>query len=494
LSTEPNTIAALDLGSNSFHMVIARVEQGRPVIIDTLKESVRLREGLSKRGMLSDEACARALDCLSRFAQRLRGIPRENIRVVGTNTLRGAKNAGPFLEQIRALLEVPVEVIAGREEARLIYLGVANQLPEDDRRYLVVDIGGGSTELIIGQNHAPQQLESRPMGCVSYTREFFNEGKITKGCFKKALTEVSHNLEPHWRNFRPKHWDLAIGTSGTIKAIAAVLTQQGKTHGTITRAALEELLEMMYKVKRLNSLELPGLKPDRVPVFPGGLAILAGIFRTLEIEEMEISYQSLREGVLLDLIGREVSDERAATVARMMEFYRVDAVQASVVRETAQRFFPFIRHAIRHEATIARNVLGWAADLHEIGMAIAHPNYHRHGAYILMNGDMSGFSRIEQGLLSFLVMNHRKSLKRPELPLENAYDWALLLALRLAVILHRERRRKKIPDVAIDWRDDEIVLRFDSEWLEDQPLTRHDLEIERRSWKKLGRTLKIEPF
>jgi len=492
LSKAPYTIAALDLGSNSFHMVIARVEEGRPIIIDTIKESVRLREGLNKKGILSKEAMGRALECLERFEQRLRGIDREHIRVVGTNTLRGAKNSGRFLEQILELLGKPVEVIRGTEEARLIYLGVTTQLADRPTRNLVGDIGGGSTELILGHQHVPNILESRPMGCVSYTQEFFGEGKLSKRRFDDAIDKVQLLLEPYRRKLKRKHWDVAIGTSGTAKATAAILTQQGKTRNTITAGGLEDLLQQAIDCKRIDSLELPGLKPDRAPVYPGGLAILCGVFRSLGIEEMEISYQSLREGVILDLIGRETSDIRRETVAKMMTFYRVDVRQAETVRDTALKLFPQIAKSIRHETTMARNVLGWAADLHEIGLAIAHANYHRHGAYILLHGDMTGFSRIEQGLLSFLVLNHRKSLKKTELPYENKHDWALLLVLRLSVIFHRERRHKQIPEVTLTYRHKSIQLVLDADWLADHPLTRKDLEEEARYWKKLGPEFRFE--
>ncbi|MDJ0835620.1 MAG: Ppx/GppA phosphatase family protein [Acidobacteriota bacterium] len=491
MTNQPFIIAALDLGSNSFHMVIARVEDGRVVILDTLKEMVRLRQGLNRKGILSREAQERALDCLQRFEQRLRGIPRENIRVVGTNTLRGAQNAGPFLQQIQTMLNVRVQVIAGREEARLIYMGVANQLPESDYRNLVVDIGGGSTEFIIGRNREPLVMESRPMGCVSYTNEFFGDGRITRRRFKDALDRVAWLLEPHRRKFKRKNWDVAIGTSGTAKATAGILQQMGGSGG-ITRDGLEKLAETMIQFKHIKQISLEGLKDERAPVYIGGLAILLGVFRAFKVQEMSISYQSLREGVILDFIGRESDDYRQRTVKHMMDFYQVNKQQAAWVRETALKLLPQIEHLVVHDEIMARQILGWAADLHEIGLAIAHPNYHRHGSYILLNGDMAGFSQVEQNLLSFLVLNHRKSLKRTEEAYENELDWALLLALRLAVIFHRERRFKHIPEVGITWNEWDIQVTLPDQWLEEHPLTRADLEMEMRYWKKLGYTLEID--
>lgn len=486
MNTASHSIAALDLGSNSFHMVIADVDQGRLRTIDRLKEMVRLGEGLSKGGSLSEQAQARALACLTRFQQRLRGIPRDQIRVVGTNALRGAKGAGLFLKQIEDVLGVPVEVIAGREEARLIYMGVANQLTDTDRRNLVVDIGGGSTEFIIGRKHQPLLMESRPMGCISYTKAFFADGVIDKECFDRALAKVGWMLQPYRRFFK-RNWDVAIGTSGTAKSIAAIIAQMDPTSEGITRKSLQQLKRRMLTFDRIEDLSLPGLKDERCPVFPGGLAILLGVFKAFEIEEMEISYRSLRDGVLLDLIGRKESDQRLETVDHMMDFYRVDRKQASNVRRTALTFLPQVASVLKTEEVIATNVLGWAANLHEIGLAVAHPDYHRHGAYILFHGDMSGFSRREQQLLSFLVLNHRKSLlKRNGLNFERKPDWALLFVLRLAVIFHRERLAIEEPKVVITWKEKEIELALENEWVKQHPLTRADLVVEQRYWAKNG--------
>lgn len=489
---EKESIAALDLGSNSFHMVVAQVDDQRPVVIDTLKEMVRLRDGLAKDGTLSQEAQDRALACLKRFEQRLRDIPPKNIRVVGTNTLRGARNTAQLLRDIQTLLGAPVEIIAGREEARLIYLGVINQLPTPDQRNLVVDIGGGSTEFIVGEGFETKTLESRPMGCVSFTKEYFPDGRLSRRRFNDAVKQVLWLLEPHRQLFKRKNWDVAIGTSGTAKATAGILREIGEGRNTITRQGLEILIEKVLAAKKIDQLNLPGLKPERAPVYPGGLAILYGVFQAFKIDQMRISYQSLREGVIWEMVGRDTSDIRFHTIARMMSFYKVDKRQAEAVRDFALKLFPQIQHALLHEETLAEMILRWAAELHEIGLAIAHPNYHRHGAYILLNADMAGFSRVGQGLLSFLVMNHRKSLKNPELPLENELDWALLFVLRLAVIFHRERRYRTPPDLQIDWNVHYIRLAIPKDWLEAHPLTRADLEMEQNYWRKIGYEMELE--
>ena len=485
-------IAAVDLGSNSFHMIIVRVEGARTVKVDAIKEMVRLRQGLGSDGSLSPEACERALACLARFGQRLRGIPKKHIRVVGTNTLRMARNAYDFLEAIKATLKVPVEIIWGREEARLIFQAVAQELPPRETRTLVIDIGGGSTEFVLGHGRNPMVLESRPMGCVSYSLRFFPDGVITKRGFQDAHRQVAYELEPYYQAFCPANRDQIIGTSGTAKATAAILTEMGLTKNEITPEGLKHLRRCVLGAGHVDYLNLPGLKADRAPVFCGGLAVLSGVFKALKISNMTISSQSLREGVILDFLDREERDKRVETVTSMMNFYRVDATQATMVRSTALALFPQIKKHITHPKFMAKRVLGWAADLHEIGLLIAHSGYHKHGAYILMNGDMQGFSATEQGLLSFLVVNQRKSLKANPLPFEEELDWPMVLVLRLAVILHRERRPIDLPKIEILWETRVIQVKLCRAWLDDHPLTKADLEVERYYWTKIGMDLKLK--
>lgn len=482
------TYAALDLGSNSFHMLVVRVEeQNYMAVIDNLKETVRLGAGLNKKDELTEEAQERALQCLKRFSQRLRGLHPEHIRIVGTNTLRRAKNAREFLQRVQSILPVPVNVLGGSEEARLIYLGVTHYLKRSEDRNFVIDIGGGSTELIVGKNVEPHTRESLPMGCVSWSLKYFPKGRISSKAFDDAVLAVGQRVEPYANLFRAQNWERAIGASGTIKAIAAMHKALGLAGDQITFAGMQQIRDRMLAAKSIDSADLPGLKEDRTPVIAGGFSILYGLFKNLGMEQMQVSPNALREGVLLDLLGRQVNqDKRIETVKRLQKFYGCDLKHASRIRRTAMHLFPQVLDQTLYSRGLAKEILGWAADLHEIGLAIAHHGYHKHGAYILLNGDLDGFSQTEQGLVSFLVLNHRKRLKTHQLPYENQFDWPLVFILRLAHILHRERRDSPVPDIKIQWRKRSIDLIVDPKWLRNQPLTRYDINLEINYWRRIG--------
>ena len=484
------TIAIIDLGSNSFHMMVTRIEDNHTSMLDTLKEPVRLRRGLREDGTLSEEARKRALDCLRRFAQRTRGL--DDIRVVGTNTLRRAKNTKQFLREIEDILGSQVEVIGGIEEARLIYLGVASNLPPSDQRNLVIDIGGGSTEFIIGKNMEPLVRETRPMGCVSMGMDFFHDGVMTKKRFQKSQMKVGQELETYQQTFSSDRWDRAIGSSGTIKAIRSVIEAITGSQ-VITREGLNAVLERIQWGKSVDQYSLPGLREDRFEVFPGGFAVLYGVFNGFGIERMDVSLNSMREGLLLDYLGRTsgLGDVRQSTVERLQTFYGVDKAQSERVKKTALALFQQIMGIIFERRNAARKLLGWAADLHEIGLAVAHSGFHKHGAYILLNGDLDGFNRVELCLLAFLVLNQRKRLKTDPLPYENEQEWPLVFIMRLACIFNRERIDVELPDLAIDWRKKQIRLQIDAKWLENRPMTKLDLEMEQAYWKRMGMSLNI---
>lgn len=483
-------LAAVDLGSNSFSMLVVRVDGHRIEIIDRLKEPVRLRWGLLADGTLTREAQERALDCLRRFAQRLRGLKPENIRIVGTNTMRRARNTKPFLQKIEEIMRVPVEVINGREEARLIYLGVATYLPPTEDRVLVVDIGGGSTEFVIGKGLEITERETRPIGCVAASMAYFSEESFTKKRFNKALLWVKQELQVYHQTFAPKKWDRAIGSSGTIKAVARILHPMG--YPRITMAGMQKLRDQLFDAKRLRDLNLDGLSDDRRPVIFGGFTVLYGIFDVFGIKEMEISLNSLREGLILDTLGRsENRDIREATVARLQRVYNVDVDQAIRVKKTALTLFQQIIGQLFSRRHTARKMLAWAADLHEIGLPIAHSGYHKHGAYILLNGDLDGFSQAEQTLLGFLVLNHRKRLKTDPMPYEEDEAWPLVFLLRIAYILCRDRLAYELPDMALTWEQGRIDFKIDRGWLAHRPLTISDLENEQTYWQKIGFTMSL---
>ncbi len=477
-------IAAVDLGSNSFHLIVGRFSQGRLTILDRLRESVRLGAGLDDDNRLTRASREVALDCLRRFGQRLRGIPSGRVRAVGTNTLRKARNGRDFLVEAQRALGHPIEVIAGREEARLIYLGVANGLADDGGQRLVMDIGGGSTELIIGERFSPRYLESLHMGCVSMSRRFFDDGRVDSKQMRRALLAARQELEPIETTYRRIGWESAVGASGTIRAIGSVLQANGWGHGEITREGLQQLhAALLERGKQGTLAELAGLSPERVAVFPGGFAVLYATFEALGIRTMQVSDMALREGLIHDLLGRlEHHDVREATIDALKERHQVDRAQSHRVEATALDLLAQCADGWQLNDERHQLHLGWAARLHEIGLAIAHSQYHKHGAYLLAHSDLPGFSRREQRVLAALVRCHRRKFRNEvfdELPDEERLPAIrLTLLLRLAVLLHRGRAEEPppTPSLAIDAKA--ITLRFPPGWLDAHPLTRADLDEE----------------
>ena len=474
-------VAAVDLGSNSFRLQISRLVDGQFYSLDALKESVRLGAGLGADKRIDDAAWARALQCLHRFGERLRGFQPGSVRAVGTNTLRVAKNAPVLLAQAEAALGFPIEIIAGHEEARLIYLGVSHALPRSNERRLVVDIGGGSTELIIGNRHRPLRLESLFMGCVSHTRRFFEDGRITAKAFRSAELAAAAELQTIRTEFDPGHWSQAIGSSGTARAIAEVSEQLGGETGRISLAGLEQVRELVLGQGELRRLSLPGLREDRVPVFAGGLAIMVSVFHELGITDMATTESGLREGVLYDMLGRfEHKDARAATVRQMMRRYHVDLAQAQRVQGLAVQLYREALGAAVDENDQQR--LSWAASLHEVGLSIAYSGYHKHSAYIVQNADMPGFSRSDQQQLALLLLAQRGGLGKLSGLVRQPADWLLILCLRLAALLHRGRAGLDLPHLRIRAREQAWVLELDADWCAANTLSQANLEAEQQGW------------
>ena len=479
---EPNQVlAAVDLGSNSFHMVVARVDQGHVLIVDRLREMVRLASGLDERGELDTSSQERALACLRRFGQRLRDMQAHQVRVVGTNTLRRARNSETFLTAAEAALGQPVEVISGIEEARLIYLGVSHYTDSTEGSNLVLDIGGGSTELIIGEGYEPKYLESLSIGCVGLSREHFEGGRISHKRFDRARLAVRLELRPVAAAFRRRGWNRAIGSSGTVRAAGDIVHQLGLVETGVTRGALETVIAMMAEARRIEDLELPGLGAERAPVFAGGMAILSEVMSTLKIDKLEISSGALREGLLYDMLGRlHHEDARERSIQAMQRRYHVDTDQAQRVEATAALLLEQVKRSWKLDGEHYRQLLVWAARLHEVGLDIAHARYHNHGGYLLANADMPGFVRLEQRLLSALVTFHRRKLDDPFLEdVPNAWRTALfklIVLLRLAVLLNRSRSPVELPPIALATRGDALEVRFPEGWLDLNPLTVADLE------------------
>jgi exopolyphosphatase/guanosine-5'-triphosphate,3'-diphosphate pyrophosphatase len=493
----PEVIAAVDLGSNSFHMVVARHTHGQLTIMDRLRETVRLASGLDEHGRLSREVTERALVCLERFGQRLRDMNAETVRVVGTNTFRQARRKGAFLDRAREALGHPIEIIAGIEEARLIYLGVTHSSPGEPGNRLVIDIGGGSTEFIIGEGVHTKQLESLRMGCVTMSKQFFDDGEINEKRMKRARMAVRIELEPIVERYKATGWEQTLGSSGTIRSLADVARACGSADGSITLEALENAIEQALRAGHINRLRLPGLDEDRVPVFTGGLAILTEIIHSLDIRSMRAADGALREGLLYDLLGRHTDeDARVRTVRAMAARYHVDLLQAERVEITALKLLHDLEQVWAISEPLAQLVLGWAARLHEIGLDISHSHYHRHGAYLLENSDMPGFPREEQRLLAVLVGAHRRKLNLEVLedlvPPWHLKAELLIVLLRLAVLLNRGRSKVPLPEIKLAARIRMLELKFPARWLDDHPLTRADLEQESDLLKAVGFRLKFE--
>ena len=477
----PEMVAAIDLGSNSFHMIGARLEEnGTLSVIDRLRDSVRLGGGLDENGDIDEAAQQRAFTCLETFSQRIRDLPQSAVRVAGTNTLRVANNAEAFVEKAEAILNHPVEVIEGREEARLIYLGVAHGLATKEGNRLVVDIGGGSTELIIGQSMLPMRRESMYTGCVSASRRFFADGYITHKRMKEAVTEASLILYSQASRFSSKSWDEAIGCAGTIKAIGNILHDQGWCESGISYKGLKQLRDVMIEAGHVDKLSLAGLSDDRRPVIAGGVSVLLAVFKTLGIKQMLVSEQGMREGLLYDLVGRIThTDVRDATVETVISKWGVDELQAKRVTDTVDVLCNKVCEHWCIDADQLVPLLRWSAMLHEIGLQVSHNNYHKHGAYLLENADMQGFSRQEQALLAALVLSHRSKFRistfdRLMKPFVTTGKHMCIL-LRLAVLMQRGRADIELPDFDMKIEDNQISLRFPHGWLKHNSMTKAGL-------------------
>lgn len=481
IRSDNGPFAALDLGSNSFHLQIASFESGKLRVIDRYKVMVRMAAGLQDDGSLREASLERALEALEKFAERLRGLPKDHIRVVGTNTLRAARNSGSFLKQAEALLGVPIDIIAGTEEARLIYLGVASDLATDNRKRLIIDIGGGSTELVIGRQQ-PRKLESLYMGCVSFTRRYFDDGVISAKRFRKAVNGARQVIGPAAETFNHKHWDQAIGASGTIRTIERILSaNQIIDDHAITPKALQSLADELIQFDTLSDVKLSGLPDERQPVFPGGLAILTALFEDLAIDRMTVSDSAIREGIIHDLAGRfSHHDSRQHTIRHISRQYHLDRIQAKRVNSTAQRWLPAIAKRLKVDEHRASQLLEWAASLHEIGLSIAHSGYHKHSAYILQHADLPGFSRQEQRQLSFLVLNHRRKLRDLQDDYGFTPDWMLVSLFRLACLFHRRREDEPLPEgITLSSPDKKTLeLTLPTDWIDSHPLTAEALEEE----------------
>ncbi len=482
-STAPATLAVVDLGSNSFRLEIGRVEGDQIFRLDTWRETIRFGAGMDDKGRLTTVARRAALACLTRFRERLSGLHPSAVRAVATNTFRVAKNAATFLPQAEAALGFPIDVIAGHEEARLIYLGVAHVLPPSPAPRLVIDIGGGSTEFIIGHGLIPERLESLKLGCVNVSQRFFGDGQLRADQFAAAETHARAEIEAIAKEFGREHWHEAYASSGTALALAAILEENGLSAGGITPEGLTRLRKRMVGASRMSRLDLAGLNAERAPVLPGGFAIMVAAMAELSVPRLNPVGGALRLGVLYDLLGRSGhGDSRMVTVERFLDRYHVDRPHAQRVAAMAKALY--LKGSPRPDPAVAQRV-EWAGLMHEIGYTVSHIGYHKHGAYILENADMPGFSAQEQRQLALLVHGCRGGLSKMEPVLHDADMIAQVLALRLAVIFHHARRAIDTPRIALK-SGRTVHFGVSGRWLARHPLTLHLLVKEREEWTALG--------
>ncbi|BBP46883.1 exopolyphosphatase [Thiosulfatimonas sediminis] len=499
---EEEMYAAIDLGSNSFHMIIARQAHGQMQVVDKHKEMVRLRSGLDKKGYLNEEAFSSGIACLERFGQRIKGIKLQNIRAVGTNTLRNAKNSREFLLQARQALGTNIQIISGQEEARLIYLGVTLGMPKSDEQRLVMDIGGGSTEYIIGKRNQHHHLTSTEMGCVSITEKFFANEQINADNFRAAIDASRNILRPHRQQLISYSWDSAIGASGTIKSIGQILEQNQWSEGGITLAGMQTFKQALIDAGNSEHAKINGLKDERRPVICGGLAILIATFIELNITTMQVSINALREGLIFDTLGRlHADDVRNVSVQAMQKWMKVDEKQADAVFTTALHLFKQAHNVwgLHSESIDYQSLLRWASQLHECGIAISYKRYRNHSAYLVEQSDMAGFDQQEKQILSAMLLNHRgkfssKALENIDKDIGQQILYLSVL-LRLAVRVHRGRDLEKIePELQITTHDDgtDLTLIFADKWLEEHPLSQLDLESEAKRLAAIGFNLSFK--
>ena len=485
----PQEFAAVDLGSNSFHMVIAREVDGALQIIGRLKQRVHLADGLDERSMLSEEAMERGLNCLSLFAERLQGFSPSSVCIVGTHTLRQALNAPEFLKRAEKVIPYPIEIISGNEEARLIFMGVEHTQPEKGRK-LVIDIGGGSTELVIGEDFEPRLVESRRMGCVSFAQMYFPGGAISRENFQRARMAAIQKLENLAWQYRIQGWNVALGASGTIKAAHEVLLAMGEKDGFITPERLTLLTEEVLKHKSFDALSLPGLSDERKAVFVPGLAILCGVFDALAIKELRLSDGALREGVLYEMEGRfRHQDIRSRTAQSLANHYNIDTDQARRVLDTTELLYLQWKNQNPKQANPQlAALLKWASMLHEVGLSINHSGLQRHSSYILQNTNMPGFNQDQQSLLAMLVRYHRKAVKVDEMPRFTLFKkkqfLPLVFLLRLGALLNNQRQATTKPDTLLLETDDgHWTLTFPAGYFAQNNLVQLDLEREQAYWE-----------
>lgn len=486
-------IAAIDLGSNSFHMVLAKTDQREIRILERIGEKVQLAAGISADLQLQDDAIERGLDCLRRFAQLINDLPQGAVRIVGTSSLRVAHNRRVFIQREEQILGHDIDVISGREEARLIYLGVSHTLADTPGKRLVVDIGGGSTEFIIGQQFESQLRGSLQMGCVGFTQRFFKDGKVTPARYAQAYTAARLELMELEQSLRRLGWQDTVGASGTIRSIGQALAAAGLSNGEINSPGLAWLKQSVIEAGDINNIDIAGVKAERSAILPAGLAIMEAIFDALSLEQMTPCDSALREGVLYDLLGRhQHEDVRERSIHALMERSHVDLEHAQKVECKALEALEQVADAWQLKEEWHADILSWAARVHEVGLDIAHYHYHKHGAYLVEHSDLSGFSRQDQQMLALLVRGHRRNIPKErfaEFGEDGQQLLHLCILLRFAILLYHIRGSQEVPDLQLTAQPNSLHIQFPEHWLDNNPLTLADFQKEAEWLKRIDFTL-----
>ena len=495
MDKQPEYIAAVDLGSNSFHMLVAKTAHGEIRLIDKLGEKVQLGAGLRESGEFTEEAKQRAFECLKRFAQRISGLDKSSVQIVGTNALRAAKRKTQFLREAESITGYPIEIISGREEARLIYLGVAHTLADDEGSRLVIDIGGGSTELIIGERFETKALESLHMGCVSFTDLYFSNGEISEKKFNQAVQHASRELLNIKRQYKAIGWENCVGASGSVKAIYNCLVDQALIKEGIDFSSLKKLKARVIKLKHIDKLDSIGVKSDRVSIFPAGLAIIYACFDVFNIETMTLTTGALREGLLYDILGRiRHEDVRERSISSMQSRYSIDTHHALNVEATALHAFSQVAADWGIDSIQNQNLLRWSSRIFEVGLSIAHAQYHRHGEYLILHSELPGFTRLTQMHLSVIVRTHRRKFSQIHFEsmskVETDKIKKLCVIFRLAIVLTLARKSPEI-DFTLKADCETLQLEMGEGWYKNNPLNVASLEIEKEILKKQGYQLEM---
>ena len=491
MSDTPVTCAVADLGSNTFHLMIAEVDGTKFTVIDKIRYPVKLAEGFDEDRNLTEEAIQRGLDIIEMYGQRLKDFHPRFVKIVGTNALRRARNSRDFVSRATEIVGYPVEVISGYEEARLIYLGVARSIESNGQNRLLIDIGGGSSELVIGKDFEPIDMESLDIGCLSSTVDFFPDGKITKQAMHNAVITAGLKIQPYVQYMKRIGWETAIGSAGSIIAIGKVLESKGWTNGEITFAALDKLRKELVADGRFKGEDYPEISQDRANAFAGGAAVLYGLMKNLDIETIIPCDGGLREGMLLDLFGKiEHRDIRDTAIKQFAKDYKFDEKQSKLVEDAAMKIFMAVKDNLRIDDIHSENYLRWAAMVYEIGLSISHSKYHKHSAYLVKHTDLAGFTREEQQILRFIIQGHRKTFPNDllnKLPACDHYRVTVLcIIFRLAVLFCRSRNHMPLEELEFKAEQGILNLSIPPEWLEQNPLTEADLKLEQQAVETSG--------